>query len=71
MFSRWSTAQMCLVCVPSGSVGLRRQHSGRVVVVAASNRPNAIDPALRRPGRLDVEVMVSVPNAVDREQILR
>lgn len=44
---------------------------GRVVVVAATNRPNAVDPALRRPGRLDREVAVSVPDAQQRADILR
>jgi SpoVK/Ycf46/Vps4 family AAA+-type ATPase len=44
--------------------------AGRVVVVAATNRPNALDPALRRPGRLDREVAVSVPDAEQRTQIL-
>lgn len=32
--------------------------AGRVVVIAATNRPNAIDPALRRPGRLDREIEI-------------
>ena len=41
-----------------------------MVVVAATNRPNALDPALRRPGRLDREVVVPVPNAKDRAAIL-
>eukprot|EP00058_Branchiostoma_floridae_P005333 XP_002590821.1 hypothetical protein BRAFLDRAFT_90046 [Branchiostoma floridae] len=44
---------------------------GRLVVVAATNRPNAIDPALRRPGRFDKEVHVGVPNQQEREEILR
>jgi AAA family ATPase len=34
------------------------QGAGRVVVIAATNRPNAIDPALRRPGRLDREIEI-------------
>ncbi len=44
---------------------------GRVVVVGATNRPNALDPALRRPGRLDREVVVPVPDAESRTEILR
>lgn len=44
---------------------------GRVVVVAATNRPNALDPALRRPGRLDREVAVPVPGPEQRAAILR
>src|SRR3989344_3234139 len=34
---------------------------GKVVVIAATNRPNSIDPALRRPGRFDREVEIGVP----------
>lgn len=45
-------------------------HAGRVVVVGATNRPNAIDPALRRPGRFDQEVEVGIPDAAARHQIL-
>jgi AAA family ATPase len=45
--------------------------SGRVVVVAATNRPNAIDPALRRPGRFDRELEIGIPNADARLEILR
>ncbi|KAF9158391.1 hypothetical protein DFQ26_007708 [Actinomortierella ambigua] len=44
---------------------------GRVVVVAATNRPNAIDPALRRPGRFDREIGVDVPGPEARARILR
>lgn len=44
---------------------------GRVCVVAATNRPNAIDPALRRPGRFDQEVEVGVPDMAARGDILR
>ncbi|KAE8227080.1 hypothetical protein CF319_g428 [Tilletia indica] len=43
----------------------------RVVVIAATNRPNAIDPALRRPGRLDREIEIGIPNAINRGAILR
>lgn len=42
-----------------------------VIVLGATNRPNAIDPALRRAGRLEREVEVGVPNAQDRLAILR
>lgn len=44
---------------------------GRVVVVAATNRPNAIDPALRRPGRFDRELEIGIPDANARLEILR
>ena len=34
---------------------------GRLSIVAATNRPNVLDPALRRPGRLDREIAIPVP----------
>ena len=40
----------------AGNVG--EQEAPRVVVIAATNRPNAIDPALRRPGRFDKELEI-------------
>ncbi|KAH8082458.1 AAA family ATPase [Cristinia sonorae] len=42
----------------------------RVVVVATTNRPNAIDPALRRPGRFDREIEIGIPDAEARCSIL-
>lgn len=44
--------------------------SGRVVVIGATNRANAIDPALRRPGRLEREIVLPVPSTDDRLAIL-
>ncbi len=44
---------------------------GKVVVIAATNRPNAMDPALRRPGRFDREVMIGVPSQEGRLSILK
>ena len=41
-----------------------------VIVIGATNRPNLIDPALLRPGRLDELIYVSVPNAEGRRRIL-
>jgi cell division protease FtsH len=46
------------------------EDSGGVVVLAATNRPDALDPALRRPGRFDREVIVSLPNRAERRAIL-
>jgi transitional endoplasmic reticulum ATPase len=43
---------------------------GNVVVIAATNRPNAIDPALRRPGRFDREIAINPPNRDGRKEIL-
>lgn len=45
--------------------------STRVVVIAATNRPNALDPALRRPGRLDREIEIGVPDVPARYAILQ
>ncbi|CAF4112841.1 unnamed protein product, partial [Rotaria sordida] len=42
-----------------------------VIVMAATNRPNSIDPALRRFGRFDREVDISIPDAIGRLEILR
>jgi cell division protease FtsH len=41
-----------------------------VVVLAATNRPDALDPALRRPGRFDREVLVPLPDRAERRAIL-
>ena len=43
---------------------------GRVMVIGATNRPDSIDPALRRPGRFDREIEIGVPNSKDRADIL-
>ncbi|KAF8650108.1 hypothetical protein AX16_005408 [Volvariella volvacea WC 439] len=43
----------------------------RVVVIGTTNRPNAIDPALRRPGRFDREIEIGVPDAEARFSILK
>ena len=44
---------------------------GQVVVIAATNLPNNIDPALRRPGRFDREIAISPPNKDGRLEVLR
>ncbi len=44
---------------------------GRVVVVATTNRPELVDPAVRRPGRLDLLVQIGLPNEAARRDILR
>ncbi|KAM9457025.1 ATPase family gene 2 protein homolog A [Clarias gariepinus] len=45
-------------------------HSGSLLVLGATNRPDALDPALRRPGRFDQELEVGVPSAQGRLDIL-
>lgn len=44
---------------------------GKIVVIGATNRINSIDPALRRPGRFDREVEISVPDKIGRLNILK
>ena len=44
---------------------------GKVVVIAATNRVDAIDPALRRPGRFDREIEIGVPNRDGRLEVLQ
>lgn len=44
---------------------------GQVVVIAATNRPNAVDPALRRPGRFDREIEIGIPDRRGRLEILQ
>jgi transitional endoplasmic reticulum ATPase len=48
-----------------------RDPKSNIVVIGATNRPNAIDPALRRPGRFDWEITFPLPDKAGREQILR
>ncbi|XP_042325696.1 ATPase family protein 2 homolog isoform X4 [Sceloporus undulatus] len=43
---------------------------GKLLVLGATNRPHALDPALRRPGRFDKEIEIGVPNAQNRLDIL-
>jgi len=43
---------------------------GKVVVIAATNRPDSIDPALRRPGRFDREIEIGIPDEEGRHEIL-
>ncbi len=44
---------------------------GQVVVIGATNRPDAVDPALRRPGRFDREIAIGVPDKRGRREILQ
>lgn len=44
---------------------------GHVIVIAATNRPNSLDPALRRFGRFDREIDIGVPDEIGRMEILR
>jgi transitional endoplasmic reticulum ATPase len=45
--------------------------TSNVLVIAATNRPNSIDPALRRPGRFDKEINIGIPDEEARLEILQ
>lgn len=47
------------------------EERGQVVVIGATNRLDAVDPALRRPGRFDREIEIGVPSEIDRIEILK
>ena len=49
--------------------GLKKR--GQVIVIAATNRPEAVDPALRRPGRFDREISIGIPDRKARLEILQ
>jgi len=52
--------------------GLEREVSkGHVIVIGSTNRPEALDPALRRPGRFDLEIEFDPPSADERKEILK
>jgi transitional endoplasmic reticulum ATPase len=48
-----------------------KEARGQVVVIGATNQPNALDPALRRPGRFDREISLRVPDMNGRKEILQ
>jgi len=45
--------------------------NANVIVIAATNRPDVLDPALLRPGRFDRQVIIELPDINDREEILK
>ena len=47
------------------------EERGQVVVIGATNRVDAVDPALRRPGRFDREIEIGVPSEIDRIEIMK
>jgi len=44
---------------------------GQIIVIGATNLPNMLDPALRRPGRFDREIVIGIPDVVARRQIIQ
>jgi ribosome biogenesis ATPase len=61
-------AQM-LTCMDD--MALEKTGGKPVIIIAATNRPDSIDPALRRAGRFNKEINLGVPNELAREKILR
>ncbi len=48
-----------------------KEARGQIVIIGATNQPNALDPALRRPGRFDREISLRVPDMYGRKEILQ
>lgn len=67
IFSTW----LCETNSNSFIFHLLEQGRGHVIVIAATNRPNTIDPALRRFGRFDREIDIGIPDEIGRMEILR
>lgn len=53
------------------SLGEKTEGTNRVIVIGATNRPNSIDPALRRPGRFGQEIEIGIPDVDERHEILQ
>jgi len=49
----------------------KEESKNHVIVIGSTNRPEALDPALRRPGRFDLEIEFDPPNVDERKEILR
>lgn len=59
-----------LLTILDGMEEERDDSRGKVVVIGTTNRPNAIDPALRRPGRFDREIEIGIPDSEARLSII-
>jgi len=59
------------ILISMDSLAMEANDGKPVIVLAATNRPDSLDPALRRGGRFDTEINMGVPNEAMREQILR
>ncbi|CAG8435704.1 1494_t:CDS:10 [Ambispora gerdemannii] len=60
-----------LLTLMDGISSKRSGNQERIVIIGATNRPNSLDRALRRPGRFDREIEIGIPNADSRAEILR
>jgi len=48
-----------------------KSKEGHVVIIGSTNRPEMLDPAIRRPGRFDIEIEFEPPNVIERKEILK
>lgn len=60
----------CLLTLLDGVIEDEKQNDSKIFVLCTSSSPGDIDPAMRRPGRLDKEIELPVPSQSDREHIL-
>lgn len=60
-----------LVSTPKEISGADADPAGQVIVIGATNRPDSVDPALRRPGRFDREFYFPLPNKEARKKIIK
>ena len=65
--SRWSTQTIEQLLVAMDGFNTK----SNIIVIAATNRPEVLDPALTRPGRLDRNIVIHLPDVHDREEILK
>lgn len=65
--NRWSTQTIEQLLVAMDGF----DSNSNIIVIAATNRPEVLDPALTRPGRLDRNIVVHLPDVHDREEILK
>src|SRR6187397_3228446 len=70
MFEQAKKHAPCIVFIDEIDAVGRQRGAARVIVIAATNRPDVLDPALMRPGRFDRQVVVPLPDIRGREQIL-
>ena len=59
------------VSVLDGQTLLKAEHALQVKMIMATNRPDVLDPALLRPGRLDRKIEIPLPNEQARSEILK
>lgn len=60
----------CLLTLLDGVIEDEQRSDSHIFVIGTSSSPDDIDPAMRRPGRLDKEIELAVPSQIDRENIL-